>query len=96
MEDVASLIVTFSEGKGQIAVPNGYDVSLGEGGDLQLLELTAKKLRVYATFHDLNGYGRNDAGEVVVLSHAQKKQSATHADGRPDRTRPTGQSHRRR
>lgn len=72
MEDAASRIVTFSEGKGQVAVPDGYDVSLGESGDLQLLERTTKKLRVYATFHDLNRYGRDDAGEVVVLSHAQK------------------------
>jgi hypothetical protein len=73
MDDPASQIVTFSEGKGQIAVPNGYEVSFGEGGDLQLLEMTAKELRVYATFHDLNGpHGIENVGEHVVLSHAQK------------------------
>ena len=73
MDDTASQIVTFSEGKGEIAVPDGYEMSFGEDGHLQLLELTARQLRVYATFHDLNGpHGIEDVGERVVLSHAQK------------------------
>jgi hypothetical protein len=74
MDETACQIVTFSEGKGQIAVPDGYEVSFGEGGMLQLLELTARELCVYATFHDYNlPDGPASVGETLVLTRAQQK-----------------------